>query len=73
MKPDKKKAGKSRLFLKQMIKKNDIFIVSVFHKKTAGNGSQTNKSEFFIKMKSRVVCGDNGIELKDFETQFATF
>ena len=56
-----------------MIKKDDVFIMAVFHMKTAGDSSDSYKTKLFINMDSWVVCCNNGVELHKLKAKFCGF
>ena len=58
---------------KSVVKKNDILVMSVLHMESAGNCSNANKPKLFIKMESRMVCGNNRVELHKFKTKLRGF
>ena len=45
----------------------DVFVMSVFHAKSAGDGAQLFEAESFVEMSCVDVGGDDGVELHDTE------
>ena len=56
-----------------MITQNDIFIMSVFHKKASGNRPEPDKSKLLIQSQRVSVGGDHCVKLQDTEAQFLSF
>ena len=56
-----------------MIEKNNVFKMSVLHSEPAGNCSKAHKTELFIEMECRVICGNNGVKLHKAKTEFRSF
>ena len=50
----------------------DVFVMSVFHSKSAGDGTQLLEAEMFVEMSCVDVGGDDGIELHDAEVMGST-
>ena len=45
----------------------DVFVMSVFHAKSAGDGAQLFEAESFVEVSCVDVGGDDGVELHDAE------
>lgn len=45
----------------------DVFVMSVFHAKSAGDGAQLFEAELFVEVSCVDVGGDDGVELHDVE------
>ena len=45
----------------------DVFVMSVFHAKSAGDGAQLFETESFVEVSCVDVGGDDGVELHDAE------
>lgn len=48
---------------------NDVFVGTVFQAETSRDNSKLSESQLFVKSQSGCIGADNGIELKNAESQ----